>query len=194
MLSQGRRARYYFFGKYTVTLDDKGRFAVPAEIRYKLLPEDHETFIIIPSGDHYLIAFPALEWYHFVEKIQAQPNVENISEVFAVLMSQAVECPMDGQGRIRLPASLISEFNFDRELLITSVGNHFRIWRSEDYYNYLKRARENVLPNLGKLTDLSLRLSPLVGISSGYHTSPPAPDLPDDQDRTRFSSSSEQGG
>ncbi|MFN3822053.1 MAG: division/cell wall cluster transcriptional repressor MraZ [bacterium] len=148
--NKGRDSRSYFHGTYQVTLDEKGRFSVPAEIRYKLLPEDRETFMIFPSGDSYLMAYPLQEWFFFIDKVRENISRDKLHQVIHLLESQVAECPLDAQGRIRIPTSLIADLELNKDLTISAAGNHFRIWNTTDYKAFqrqIDRSEYNALIN-----------------------------------------------
>lgn len=44
------------------------------------------------------------------------------------MLSKASECDLDGQGRILIPANLVSLAELEKECMIVGVANHIEIW------------------------------------------------------------------
>ena len=54
--------------------------------------------------------------------------------------SKASECELDSQGRILLPAALITESGIEKECVVVGVADHVEIWAKERWDNYYDEA------------------------------------------------------
>ena len=57
-----------------------------------------------------------------------------------MLTSKASECELDSQGRILLPAALITESGIEKECVVVGVADHVEIWAKERWDNYYDEA------------------------------------------------------
>ena len=67
-----------------------------------------ETFVIT-NFDRYLIAYPIREWNELEKKLSKISITDNkVTSSIRYLMGNAVDCPVDNQGRVLIPQSLRS--------------------------------------------------------------------------------------
>ena len=94
-----------FLGTTTLTLDAKGRIAIPARFRAKLNDMCGGKLVISYNPmDKCLPIFPYDEWLDCMQKMDA---VEDQSDQFAayqrLIFSYSTEIDMDGSGRVLIP-------------------------------------------------------------------------------------------
>jgi MraZ protein len=144
-----------FLGTYEYTLDDKGRLSVPARFREILAEKQIPEKLIITQGlDTCLFGYPLDEWKAFEQKIIHRPLNRGDDRYFVRrLLAGAVECPLDKQGRIVLPAGLRQYAGLAREVVIVGVSNRFEIWAPEKWQEYLRKGKslEEIAENLQEL-------------------------------------------
>src|SRR5689334_17421241 len=99
-----------FEGRFSNTLDDKGRVAIPARYREPLAASGQDRIVVTPheiGGVKFLEAYDARAWQEFVVKTQSKEDA--FSEARALFESfyigEAQPCQLDKQGRILLPQS-----------------------------------------------------------------------------------------
>ena len=132
------------YGKYSTTLDDKGRFALPAKLRVvtdeKKKPLLSGDLILTKGMEGCLSLYPAGEWY----EIQARFSTLNFTQRDFRLFSRrfysaaGVVSP-DKNGRILIPSHLIDEAALKKELLVIGVNRWVEIWNPERYAYYLEQ-------------------------------------------------------
>ena len=61
-----------------------------------------------------------------------------------MLVSGAVECPIDGQGRILIPPHLREHASLERDVTFAGVGARIEIWSKERYEGEIRQTRERV--------------------------------------------------
>lgn len=117
-----------FRGRAVHTIDTKGRLSIPAGFRVEL--ERHsERAPILTNQLHCLALYPYEAWREIERELEAasplQPEVQDMQRF---LISGAVECPVDKQGRIGIPAYLREYAGLDKEATIAGVGPRIEIW------------------------------------------------------------------
>jgi MraZ protein len=143
-----------FLGAYKPVLDDKNRLAIPARLR-KVGNSDLSiaSLIILPGCDGCIMGFKYDDWENFVkDKILAlsQSDPENRKKVRFIL-SGAVECELDRQGRVVIPGSLKDYASIDKEVVVIGVYDRIEIWASGVYEKYIEEGsgKELISGNFG---------------------------------------------
>ena len=120
-----------FQGEYRNSMDAKGRVNVPAAFRDALRRfYGEERIVVTRDYDGCLAAYPVREWERdvlgTVRKLDLNDGYRRAYERFVV--SPAVTCEPDRQGRILLPATLREYAGLDRTVLFAGGVGHFEIW------------------------------------------------------------------
>lgn len=121
-----------FIGKYSLTLDPKGRISVPAKFREVLSARYRPTLIITTMG-RCLVAYPVEEWVTMSERIRELPQMKReLNDYMRLIFSRAHECNLDRQGRILIPAEHRGHAGLDgAEVIVVGIMNRIEIWSSE---------------------------------------------------------------
>ncbi|MEK9186480.1 MAG: division/cell wall cluster transcriptional repressor MraZ [Patescibacteria group bacterium] len=139
-----------FIGEYKHNLDEKGRMAVPAKFRSQL-----KGAIITRGLDKCLFVFRKSEWDILAKKIMALPLTQANSRAFARLMlSGAMEAPLDRQGRILVPDYLRRYANLKKQTIIAGVYNRMEIWDEAGWNRYKSKTEassDEIAEKLGEL-------------------------------------------
>ena len=101
---------------------------MPSRLREQL----GDMFYVTKGFDNCLFVFDETGWLSFEEKLRALPmdnaGARKLSRFF---LSGASRADVDKQGRILLPASLISHAGLDKEAVVIGAGNRVEIWSRE---------------------------------------------------------------
>ena len=92
-----------FSGWYAVSLDEKGRVAVPASFRHALAKTDAGPLYLTPfshDGKPHLEVFPSAEFARLAEQIQNLEDSEQAELLKQEIIGRSVAVELDGQGRI----------------------------------------------------------------------------------------------
>jgi len=146
-----------FIGEYRHTLDDKGRIAIPAKLRYSKVGED-EYWVATKGFDRCLFLYPKHEWERIVNKINERLNFTKKEDrsFLRMFISPATEQAVDRQGRIAIPQSLREYAGIKKEVVTLGAVNRIEIW-SEENWNRYKEENEKSFDVIGeKIADLSL--------------------------------------
>ncbi|GBD38174.1 MAG: transcriptional regulator MraZ [Deltaproteobacteria bacterium] len=121
-----------FRGRYEHTMTDKGRISVPAKFREVLRDKYGDETLIVTNFDRCLVAYPLKEWNEIERKVAELPQFrQEVISFLRYLMGGAVDCPIDGQGRILIPQSLRNHARIKREVVMIGMLTRFEIWAKE---------------------------------------------------------------
>lgn len=148
-----------FRGATALTVDDKGRIAMPARYRERLLAGCNGQMVLtVSDGDPCLWLYPLPEWEEVERKLVRLPSLNKAARrLQRLLIGHATECELDGSGRILLPPLLREFANIEKRILLSGQGNKFELWNEDAHSRLigdLLRQDENDLPD--ELLSLSL--------------------------------------
>ena len=133
-----------FYGKYQTTLDDKGRFALPAKLRVvadaKKKPILDGDLILTKGLEGCLSLYPSREWEEIQERLSSLNFTQKDFRFFSRrFYSAAGIVSPDKNGRVLIPSHLIDEAALKKELLVIGVNRWIEIWNPERYAYYLEQ-------------------------------------------------------
>ena len=124
-------------GTYRHRIDPKGRLPVPAAFRRALTETGPATVVVTPL-DQCLAAYPMAEWGRLEQQLAQLPPFSGPAKAVARLVaSRAVDCDLDVQGRVLLPATLRAAAGLKGEAVIIGVLNRFEIWAPERWDSFV---------------------------------------------------------
>ena len=132
-----------FRGRHAHTIDAKGRVSIPAAYRTRLQRRSDQPPIL--TGDHrYLKLYPFEDWCEYEERIVAQAAVDPDAQDFVrLVISRAVETPIDKQGRILVPQYLRAHAHIEKDVTFAGVGQTVEIWNSLSFEESLEQTQVN---------------------------------------------------
>lgn len=119
-----------FRGINIISLDSKGRLAVPARYRERLYDISKGHLVCtIDTEEHCLLLYPLTEWEKIEQKIDALPSFNPVTRrIQRLLLGHASELELDKQGRILLPSALREHANIDKQVVLLGQGKKFELW------------------------------------------------------------------
>lgn len=131
-------------GRFSHTMDSKGRVSIPVVLRNEIQAQDERPPIVTNLVDCPAVGlFSHDRWLEIEQRLtsmsQVQPEIQSIQRL---LVSGAVECPFDAQGRILVPPHLREHAGLEREVTIAGVGRRIEIWDKARFDEELTRIRE----------------------------------------------------
>lgn len=151
-----------FKGSHPVTIDTKGRFAVPAAYRQPLYDGCGGRLVITQHWDGCLLVYPMGEFESFEQKLLARggldPKVRDIQRFF---IGNARDVDMDRQGRILLPSNLRKAAGLDSHAVLSGIGNLFELWDAERFEARNQSTAEELASDAdaGQLPDVLMDIS-----------------------------------
>jgi MraZ protein len=118
-----------FRGPSKVTLDAKGRLAIPSRHRERILTRANGALVATVDRDYCLLIYPLPEWEEIERKLVRLPSLNKTARKLQRLMlGYATELEMDHQGRILLPRELREFAGIERDAILIGQGNKFELW------------------------------------------------------------------
>lgn len=118
-----------FRGASPITLDAKGRMAIPAKHRERLRDCSGGRLVVTVSRDPCLLIYPLPEWEKVEARIEALPSMDRqVANFKRLLLGRAEELDMDGQGRVLIPVRLRESVQLERQVTLVGVVNKFELW------------------------------------------------------------------
>ncbi|MDX1519583.1 MAG: division/cell wall cluster transcriptional repressor MraZ [Gammaproteobacteria bacterium] len=119
-----------FRGFTTLSVDSKGRMAIPSRYRERLQEmADGALVLTLNPLDRSLWLYPLNEWELIEEKLAQLSDFDRQSRRAKQMMrGYASDCQPDSQGRILLPMELREYANISKQAVILGQGNKFELW------------------------------------------------------------------
>ena len=125
-----------FRGINSVSLDAKGRMALPTSCRQTLQSRADGRVVttIHPGGDPCLLVYPLPEW----DAVQAQlATVSNLPAAMRrlrrALIGHATDGQLDANGRLLLPAMLREHAGLKKKLVLLGDDNKIEVWSEAEF-------------------------------------------------------------
>lgn len=117
-------------GAHAITLDSKGRLALPTKYRDWLRDESEGQLICTIDITHpCLLLYPLPEWEAIEKKLRALSTMDPLERrLQRLLLGHASECELDGNGRFLLPAPLRQHAKLEKQVMLVGQLNKFEIW------------------------------------------------------------------
>ena len=127
------------YGFNTVSLDQKGRLAIPAKYRRSFI-QKNETQIVITKDPQYpsLKIYPQSQWLEISSKLESlqglDPIVRNLQWT---ILGNASVTEFDPKGRmlVLIPSELrkYAELINEKQISLIGMGNKFEIWNVSNW-------------------------------------------------------------
>ena len=127
------------YGFNTVSLDQKGRLAIPAKYRASFI-QKNETQIVITKDPQYpsLKIYPQSQWIEISSKLESlqglDPIVRNLQ--WTILGNASVtEFDPNGRMLVLIPSELrkYAELLNEKQISLVGMGNKFEIWNVSNW-------------------------------------------------------------
>ena len=122
-----------FRGVNALSLDAKGRMAMPARYRERVMERAGGNLVItVDPDDKCLWIYPLPEWEAIQAKLDALPAFNNNAKILRrLLMGHATDTEMDATGRILLPPELRKHAGLEHKVVLVGQGKKFELWDEE---------------------------------------------------------------
>jgi MraZ protein len=140
-----------FQGETAITVDDKGRLAIPTSYREQVVDACGNRLVITynPFESGCLWLFPYAEWEQVRDQVNALPKVKaSHRDMQMKLVGAASVVEPDGAARILLPASQRAAAGIEKKAVLLGMGNKFELWSEQAH---LAKIRQTIGEN--EITD-----------------------------------------
>jgi transcriptional regulator MraZ len=125
-------------------IDKKGRVSIPARFRSILSERGFGSVVLFPSfeGDA-LNGCDMGVMEGLLEKIGGfDPFSEDRESDADALMAEAVELPIDADGRVVVPVEMLAEIGIEGECVFVGRGDSFQIWEPSAFEARMNAVKE----------------------------------------------------
>jgi len=138
-----------FRGVNNISLDAKGRMAIPTRFRESLRSSCASQLVITVDTDRCLLIYPLPEWQEIEHKLVKLPSLNKAArDLLRMLMGNATDVEMDGQGRILIPPALRDYAKLEKKAVMIGQGHKFELWNEESWNSRLSEWQETDLEQL----------------------------------------------
>ena len=123
-----------FQGETAITVDDKGRLAIPTAYRELVAGACANRLVVTydPFESGCLWLYPYAEWEKVRDQINALPMVKRAHRDMQMkLVGAASIVEPDGAARILLPASQRATTGIEKKAVLLGMGNKFELWSEQ---------------------------------------------------------------
>lgn len=123
-----------FQGETAISVDDKGRLAIPTMYRELVAGACANRLVVTynPFEHGCLWLFPHAEWEQVRDQVNALPSVKAAHRNLQMkLVGAAAVVEPDSAARILLPASQRSTAGIEKKAVLLGMGNKFELWSEQ---------------------------------------------------------------
>jgi MraZ protein len=114
-----------------LSLDAKGRMAVPSRHRDALQALCSGQLTITKNPDGCLMVFPRPAWETFRDKVAALPmSAAGWKRIF---LGNAMDVEIDSAARALISPELRAAAGLTKEVMLLGMGSHFELWDAQKY-------------------------------------------------------------
>ena len=144
-----------FQGETAITVDDKGRLAIPTAYRDEVARAGNRLVVTYnPYETGCLWLYPEAEWQRVRDQVNALPNAKRVHRNLQLkLVGAATVVEPDGNGRILLPASHRAAAGLEKKAVLLGMGSKFELWSEQAH-----AAQVQSMIGEGEVSDAMLEL------------------------------------
>ena len=117
-----------FQGASALSLDAKGRLAIPARHRDALVP-DGAPLVITAHPHKCLLVYPKTAWDPIRDKVSAMPGLDmQAAYLKRLLIGYAQEEDLDAAGRVLIAPTSRQWAGLEKQVWLVGQGTHFELW------------------------------------------------------------------
>ncbi|MBK9394520.1 MAG: division/cell wall cluster transcriptional repressor MraZ [Uliginosibacterium sp.] len=121
-----------FQGATALSLDAKGRLAIPARHRDALTAQCGGNLVVTAHPHGCLLIYPLPDWEPIREQILAAPGLNQQAALLKrLLVGNARDEEMDAAGRVLVAPELREWAKLDKQVRLVGQGKHFELWAED---------------------------------------------------------------
>jgi MraZ protein len=145
-------------GEYECTLDNKGRFLLPANLKKQLESADQDRFVLNRGFEGCVVLYPMSEWDKETKRLsKLNLYVAKNRMFYRQFHNGATVVPSDTLGRLLVPKNLKQFAGIEREIILFAYSNRVELWAKEKYEKIMNDGTEDIASLaedvMGKLLD-----------------------------------------
>ena len=130
-----------FRGVTALTLDSKGRLAMPARYREVLQLRASGKLVVTADSASCLLIYAAPDWEPIQQKLMGLSSFNpRTRDLQRLLVGNASDVEMDAAGRILVPAPLRKFAGLDKDVALVGQGARFELWDEGKWGEQMERS------------------------------------------------------
>ena len=118
-----------FEGAAAISLDAKGRLAIPARHREPLLAAAEGSLVLTAHPHRCLLLYPSPAWQPIRDQILKASSLDSrAAAIKRVLVGNARTEDLDSAGRLLVAPELREYAKLEKTVYLVGMGSHFEIW------------------------------------------------------------------
>ncbi len=118
-----------FEGAAAISLDAKGRLAIPARHREALLAAAEGSLVLTAHPHRCLLLYPSPAWQPIRDQILRASSLDSrAAAIKRVLVGNARTEELDSAGRLLVATELREYAKLEKTVYLVGMGSHFEIW------------------------------------------------------------------
>jgi MraZ protein len=135
----------FFQGATALSLDAKGRLAIPVRHREALVSASGGQLVLTAHPHRCLLLYPAPAWEPIRAKVLAASSFDVRSAAYQrLLVGYACDGALDSAGRLLIPPELRQFAQCEKQAWLVGQGSHFEIWSDAGW-----QQQQDILPITG---------------------------------------------
>ncbi len=129
-----------FRGVAQLTLDAKGRLAVPSRHREALVARCAGKLVLTADSDKCLLLYPLPDWEPIQQKLMSLSSFNpRIRDLQRRLIGYAEDVELDGAGRMLISPALRDFAGLAKSIVFVGQGNKFELWDAAKWSEVMER-------------------------------------------------------
>ena len=135
-----------FQGASALSLDAKGRLAVPARHRDALQALCGGQLTLTKHPEGCLMVFPRPAWETFRDKVAALPmSAAGWKRIF---LGNAMDVEVDSAARVLVSPELRAAAGLSKDVMLLGMGSHFELWDAQRYAAHEAEVMAQPMPDV----------------------------------------------
>jgi len=131
-----------FQGETAITIDDKGRLAIPTSYRDLVASAGGNRLVVtynpFESGSLYL--YPQPVWERVRDQVNALPRTRSVNRQLQLkLVGAATFVEPDANGRVGIPASHRNAVGIEKKAVLVGMGDKFELWSEQAHLAQIRQ-------------------------------------------------------
>ena len=138
-----------YLSSHAISLDAKGRLAIPAKVRDALLSECGGRIVVTAHPEERcLLVYPEQQWQQLLPHIESLPNMNRkAAKTQRLLLGYATPMEVDEtHGRVLIPATLRDYASLEKKLMLVGQGKKLELWSEENWAKYIAAEDDEEFP------------------------------------------------
>jgi MraZ protein len=132
-----------FQGETAITVDDKGRLAIPTAYRDLVARECGNRLVVTynPYESGCLWLHPVNAWETVRDQVNGLSSAVRVHRLLQLkLVGSATHLEVDGSGRVLLPASHRNAAGIEKKAVLLGMGKKFELWSEQAHLAQIRQS------------------------------------------------------